>query len=95
MVRGNFQGKGVAHYKIQQLSATSWAKTAEPIEMPFGLSSRVVPRKLVLVGVDTGEYHLTHPRAVATWPRQITLTTSCNHKGQAKITFFAALHFLN
>ena len=59
--RGNFSGgKGAAHCKIQQLSAISCAKTAEPIEMPFGIWTPVGPRKHVLGGVtlaQPGEYH--------------------------------------
>jgi len=32
----------------------SWAKTGEPIEMPFGVWTRVGPRKHVLGAVHTG-----------------------------------------
>jgi len=35
--RHNFEGKGAVHCKVQELSAVSCAKTAEPIEMPFGV----------------------------------------------------------
>jgi len=34
-------GEGVAHCKVQEHSAVSCAKTAEPFEMPFGLWTRV------------------------------------------------------
>jgi len=44
MQKGNFEG----------LSAVSHAKTAESIEMPFGVWSSVSPRKHVLDGVHIG-----------------------------------------
>jgi len=47
------------------------AKTAEPIEMPFGIWIRVSPRKHVLNGVRTGatwRIPLNRPCAVAMWP---------------------------
>jgi len=47
MGRGNFWGKG-AHYEVYGLSAVSCAKTAELIEMLFGLWTRVDPKKCVL-----------------------------------------------
>jgi len=39
-----------AYCKVQRHSAVSCAKTAEPIEMPFGIWIWVGPRKHVLVG---------------------------------------------
>ena len=47
------------------------AKTAEPIEMPFGLWNRVGPRKHVLGGVYTGatwRIPLNRPYAAAMRP---------------------------
>jgi len=44
------RGKGAAHCKVLGLSAVSSAKTAEPIEMPFGIWTLVGPRKHVLGG---------------------------------------------
>jgi len=46
--RGNFEGKGAAHCKVPGLSAMSCAKMAESIEMPFGMWTRVGPRKHIL-----------------------------------------------
>jgi len=37
MRRGNFEGEGAAHYKVQGHSAVICAKTAESIEILFGL----------------------------------------------------------
>jgi len=37
MGSGNFEGKGASHCKIWEHSAVSCAKTAEPIEVRFGL----------------------------------------------------------
>jgi len=59
--RGNFDGDQTAtHCKVKELSAINDAKTAEPIEMHFGMLSRVDPRNQVLDGGDTfaalGEY---------------------------------------
>jgi len=48
MESGKFEGESAAHCKVQGRSAASRAKTAEPIEMPFGLWTRVPPRKHVL-----------------------------------------------
>jgi len=42
--RGNFGERG-SHCKIYGLSAVSCAKTAEPIDLSFGLWTRVGPRK--------------------------------------------------
>jgi len=50
--RGNFKGKGASRCKVQRHSAVICAKTAEPIEMPFGSWTRVGPRKHVLVGAQ-------------------------------------------
>jgi len=40
-----FRGKLAAHCKVYGLSAVSCAKTAEPIEIPFGMWTPVGPRK--------------------------------------------------
>ena len=39
--KGNFEGKGASHCKVEGHSAVICAKTAEPIEMPFGLWARM------------------------------------------------------
>jgi len=44
MGRGNF-GDRDAHYKVYRLSAISYAKTDEPIDLPFGLLTVVGRRK--------------------------------------------------
>jgi len=49
--RAIFGERGV-HYKVYGFSAVSCAKTAEPIEMWFGLWTRVGPRKHVLEGAQ-------------------------------------------
>jgi len=76
--KGNFRGKGSTHCKIQGPSATSCAKMAEMIEMPFGVCTRVGPRNM-LDGVQVGatwRMRLNHPCAAAMRPFcQITLTT--------------------
>jgi len=41
------RGEGTAHCKVQQLSAMSFAKMAEPIVMPFGIWTPISPRKHV------------------------------------------------
>jgi len=41
---GNFRGR-VTHCKVYRLSAVSCAEMAEPIELPFGLWTRVGRRK--------------------------------------------------
>jgi len=41
----NFEGNGAAYCKIQGLCALSCAGTTEPIEMSFGMWTRVGPRK--------------------------------------------------
>jgi len=81
---GNFEGKRVAHCNVWRLSAVRCAKTAEPVEMPFGISIRVDPRKHLLRvdGVHIGatwRIRLTRPRpADVRLFCQITLTT-CIH----------------
>ena len=45
-------GERGAHCKVQGLSALSYAKTAEPIEMWFGTLSRVDQRNYVFDGVQ-------------------------------------------
>ena len=50
MERGDFEGKGVPHCKVYGHSAIICAKTAEPIEMPFGLWAGMSPRNHVLDG---------------------------------------------
>jgi len=40
-----------AHCKVQGLSAVSCAKTAEPIEMQFGMLSRVGPGNIFYIGI--------------------------------------------
>ena len=54
MKRSNFGERmsGPAHYKVQGRSAVSCAKTAEPIEMLFGLWARVSQSKHVLDGTQ-------------------------------------------
>jgi len=51
MERGNFGGEGRPVVKYND-TAVICAKTAEPIEMPFGLWSRVGPRKHVFDGAQ-------------------------------------------
>jgi len=48
MERANFEGEGAAHCKVKGQSAMSCAKTAEPIEMLFGLVIRVGARNHTL-----------------------------------------------
>jgi len=45
-------GRRTAHCKVQGFSAVSCAKTAEPIEIPFGTLSWVNPADHVLDGVQ-------------------------------------------
>ena len=49
--KDNIEGERVADYKVTRLSAVSCAKTAEPIEMPFGLWTLVGSRNHVSDGV--------------------------------------------
>ena len=51
MGRGNFEGAGRPIVKYRDNLRTSVGKTAEPIEMPFGLWARMGPRNHVLNGV--------------------------------------------
>jgi len=46
--RAILRGKEAAHTKVEGPSPVSCAKTAEPIEMPFGMWTRVGPRKHAL-----------------------------------------------
>ena len=50
MGRGNFEGGRASHCKVQGHSAVICAKTAEPIEMPFGLWAQMGLRNHVLDG---------------------------------------------
>jgi len=51
MGRGNFEGKGAAHCKVRgHYCAVICAKTAELIEMPFGLRVWMGPWNHVLDG---------------------------------------------
>ena len=42
-------GEGAAHCKLQGLSAVSCAKTAEPIEVPFGVGAGLVQGSMLLI----------------------------------------------
>ena len=59
-MKGNsFEGEGTARCKVRGPSAVSCAKTAERIEIPFVMWSRVGPKKHALDGVtlaQPGEY---------------------------------------
>ena len=57
-----WEGKGAAHCKVQGLSVVNCAKTAEPSEIPFGLCTRLEPRKHVLDGLHTGATWTVHLR---------------------------------
>ena len=62
------------------VTIVSPAKTAEPIEMPFGLWTRVGPRNHVLDGVHIGatwQIRLNRPRAEAMQPYIKLLLTTC------------------
>jgi len=51
MGSGNFLGgKRTSHCKVYRYSMVICAKTVEPIEMPFGLWTRMGPRNRVLDG---------------------------------------------
>jgi len=65
-------------YKVYGLSAVSCAKTAEPIKMPFGESTRVAQgTRWGHIGT-TWRIRLNCPCAAAMQPFcQITLTTRC------------------
>ena len=43
--KGQFWGKGSPIAQVQGLSAVSCAETAEPIDLPFGLWTRVGPKE--------------------------------------------------
>ena len=47
---GLFLGKGSPHFKVYALSAVSCAETAEPIDLLFGLWTRIGTRNHVLDG---------------------------------------------
>ena len=51
MGSGNFEGGRAAHCKVKGCFAMSFAKTAEPFEMLFGIWTLTVPRNHVLHGV--------------------------------------------
>jgi len=69
--KGNFEG--ASHCKVYKgPSAVSCAKTAEPIEMPFVMCTRVASGKHVLDGVHIGaiwRIRLNRPSAAAMRPR--------------------------
>ena len=50
MGRGNFEGEVASHCKVYGQSAVICAKTAKPVEMPFGLWFRMDRRNHVLDG---------------------------------------------
>jgi len=50
--KGNFEGEGAAHCKVQGHSAIICVKTDEPIEMPFGVWARMSSSNHVLDGVQ-------------------------------------------
>ena len=50
MGRGNFEGKGASLCKVYGHSVVTYAKTAQPVEMPFGLWAGMGPRNHVLDG---------------------------------------------
>jgi len=52
MGRGSFEGGEEFHCKVYGHSAVICAKTAEPIEMPFGLWAQMGSRNHVLDGVQ-------------------------------------------
>ena len=49
--KGHFGGEAASHCKVEGHSTVICAKTAEPIEMPFGLRARMGPRNHVFDGV--------------------------------------------
>ena len=53
---GNFEGGRTAHCKVYGQSAVNCGKTAEPIEMPFEIWTRLGARKYVL----NGSAHRSH-----------------------------------
>jgi len=69
---GNFEaGNGAAHCKVYGRSAVSCAKTAEPIETPFGTWTRVGPRNHILVSctilIPTREAALLRAKMGPAW----------------------------
>jgi len=52
--RDNFEGEGVDHFKVSQVSAVNYAEMAEQIEMLYGIWTLVGPRNYVLGGMQTG-----------------------------------------
>jgi len=76
--RSILRGKGEPIVKYRDL-CHALCKTAELMEIPFGMCTRVGPRKYVLDGshvVATWRIQLNHPCAMEMWPfRQVTLTT--------------------
>jgi len=66
--RAVLRRKGRDHCKVYGFSAVSCAKTAELIDMPFGVWTQVSPRKHVFDIVHIGttwQMQLNHPCAVA------------------------------
>jgi len=45
VARDNFEGEGAPIVKYRSLSAVTCAKTAEPIDVPFGLWTRIGRKK--------------------------------------------------
>jgi len=74
--RGNFKGKGAARCKYSDSTVTC-AKTAEPIEMSFGIWTRVGQRNHVLGGLQCNLANTKEPSMCGgdTACDQITLTT--------------------
>ena len=69
--RGNFAGKRVAHCKVWGFSAVICAETAEPIDLPFGLWTRVRgPKEAQVQSYSPGDAN------VPTWESQIFLPKS-------------------
>jgi len=56
---GNFKGKGASRCEVYRLSAVSCAKMAKPIEILFGIWTRVGPR-YHLLGGDAQWRHLAN-----------------------------------
>jgi len=70
MQRSNFRGEGMPGYARQHSVATP-AKTAEPIEMPFGLWTRVGQRQHVLHGVHIdATWRIRLNRPCSDWPNE-------------------------
>ena len=98
MRRGNFEWERAPCCKVQGRSAVRCAKTAEPIEMPFGFWTWMGPRKHVLHRVHIGvtrRIRLNRPCAAAMrpyakllWP--LVMAALCNMAGH----YIFALWFL-